>query len=919
MKEDLDTDLAAANTNAATDKGNTQGVLFQHREYFEHLFPDIGERKFLNIHWKTSRINPGTGKPWWGGRACRTIEEACSLVAWARCRSDIMDIYACTSTQRQCIDKVSKKGMPYRLPVRSSENAIAVNHLRFDLDTKGQDRNSYNSREEALAAFEEFRKIIGFPRPSMIVDSGGGYHIYYRFDRSLIPEEWQPLADALVESTKCHGLKCDTQVTTDLARLLRVAGTFNHKPEYGQPQPVQIVGTIIKDGYSVADIEKVLAPYIVATPWTAARNNVLNFPPRPQLPGESDLSAGLKVNLNEIRSAALAVPPAAISSEEDWMNKLARPLAHTASIYKSQADGIYEILKEASARAGAGKYDETENRTRFDRYVAESFNHERPITISTLFDVAKKYNWKGWQPETVVQMSMTSPATASEGPGAKWASEHSSSGDGPCFADPYAEFVGPAFPFSILPPVLNDFVNAQHRAMGADPAAIAMSAIAAVAGAASAETRIQAGSSWDEPPIIWVGIIGLPSAMKTPVIDKVTKPLRRIDTERDRAWRAAHSAWQQAKSSAAKGSGAPPGPEPKKPGRAIIDDVTAEKAAEILSRDPSGVLMVQDELAGFIDSFERYGNGAASRGFFLQSYNGGSYLKDRVGQGDKDKYAEIRVENLAIGVLGGIQPDRLSKLRNLTDDGLMQRFLPVAMQPAERGDENYPVAIVEMEYERLIRSVNAERARTYVFAPDAKDVRKRVLDKLHQLEQGGAFSQEMGGAIGKLKGYFSRLALTLEIADSHSAAVRDNTPPSPNAIVSRKNAEHAERLIFEFLLQHIFGLYDVIVGGGKDRDVIRAIADFILASTKDRLVPSDFTSSVRKLRGEPANKIAEWASRFVALGWLWAEGDIGTVKAWQVVPGLRSVFAERREKAKAGRAAAHEILRSMGGTKRGQR
>jgi hypothetical protein len=294
------------------------------------------------------------------------------------------------------------------------------------------------------------------------------------------------------------------------------------------------------------------------------------------------------------------------------------------------------------------------------------------------------------------------------------------------------------------------------------------------------------------------------------------------------------------------------------------------------------------------------------------------YLKDRVGQGANDKYAETRVENLAIGVLGGIQPDRLGKLRDLTDDGLLQRFLPVLMRPAERGDESYPVAIVEMEYERLIQSINGAGASMYAFAPDAEPVRKRVLDRLHELEHQGAFSPEMGGAIGKLKGYFSRLALTLQIAESHSAAVRGNTTPSPNPIVSRKNAEGAERLIFDFLLQHMVGLYDVIVGGGRDRDTVRMIADFILTSTKDRLVPSNFTSGVRKLRGEPANKIAEWASRFVAMGWLWAEADVGTAKAWLVMPGLRSFFAERREKAQAGRAAAHHILKSIGGTKRAQ-
>ena len=35
--------------------------------------------------------------------------------------------------------------------------------------------------------------------------------------------------------------------------------------------------------------------------------------------------------------------------------------------------------------------------------------------------------------------------------------------------DPYADFCGPEFPLDVLPPTLAKFVEAHHRAMGADP------------------------------------------------------------------------------------------------------------------------------------------------------------------------------------------------------------------------------------------------------------------------------------------------------------------------------------------------------------------------------------------------------------------------------------------------------------------
>jgi hypothetical protein len=474
------------------------------------------------------------------------------------------------------------------------------------------------------------------------------------------------------------------------------------------------------------------------------------------------------------------------------------------------------------------------------------------------------------------------------------------------FADPWAEFVGPRFPLSILPSPLQSLVEAEHRAMGADPSAIAMAGITAVAGGMHAETHVRAGDGWNEKPILWTALLGPPSAMKSPIIQKSTTPLRKIDHHRDATYRQQYAAWKQGKA-----SGSPPGPCPAKPARLLIQDATPEKVAEILSRDPAGALMVHDELAGWLGSFERYSNGQASRGFHLQTWNGGPYFKDRVGQGARDEYAEIRVDNLALSVLGGIQPDRLAALRDLTSDGLLQRFLPVLMRPPERGDEKHPVLAAENDYAKLINLLQGAPPRRYEFDAAAANVRTRVLDRLFELEQVEGFSSALIGAIGKLKGYYARLALVLHAAGEH-AAIMQGQSQSYGADIPRPTAEAAEHLLFDFLLPHIFGLYDVIADGGKERETVRAIASYILAGDRDRLRPSDLTTGVRKLRGEPQIKIAEWASRFCAMGWLRPENDAPTPAAWLVVPGLREHFAERREQACIARAHDHAILKAGG-------
>jgi hypothetical protein len=396
-----------------------------------------------------------------------------------------------------------------------------------------------------------------------------------------------------------------------------------------------------------------------------------------------------------------------------------------------------------------------------------------------------------------------------------------------------------------------------------------------------------------------------------------------------------------------------PSPPPVKPPRCIIMDATPEKIAEILSRDPSGSLMVHDELASLLGSFERYNTGHSSRAFYLSSWNGGPFLKDRVGKGKNDLDAEIRVGNLALGTLGGIQPDRLAKLGDLTSDGLLQRFIPVLMQAAERGDEYHPVAQAEADYEKLIKSINDAPPQNYHFDDDALEVRDRVIDYLHKLETVDGFSPALIGAVGKLKGYFARICLVLHIARQHDplnsnqwledgCTLLPNLTPAererccklfgldPNepleslsagintsTAISRQTAEAAQKLLRQFLLPHTFGLYDVVVNGGQDREQLRSIGDFILASNKDRLRPSDFTAGVRALRGQPEQKIREWLGRFWAMGWLEPEeGKPGVPpKGWLVVPGLREHFVERRKRAQEAKADAHAILKA-GGSRR---
>lgn len=72
---------------------------------------------------------------------------------------------------------------------------------------------------------------------------------------------------------------------------------------------------------------------------------------------------------------------------------IARALAHTASVYPAWGEELWAILDEACKRASG--YDVADNRQRWERYISEANKRNNPITIGTVFHLAKLAGWQG--------------------------------------------------------------------------------------------------------------------------------------------------------------------------------------------------------------------------------------------------------------------------------------------------------------------------------------------------------------------------------------------------------------------------------------------------------------------------------------------------------------------------------------------
>lgn len=93
----------------------------------------------------------------------------------------------------------------------------------------------------------------------------------------------------------------------------------------------------------------------------------------------------------------------------------------------------------------------------------------------------------------------------------------------------------------------------------------------------------------------------------------------------------------------------------------------------MLNENPHGLLLIRDELLGFLAKMESEEYQSEAH-FIWRRLNGdGKYTYDRIGLGT------IPIENCALSIIGGIQPARIAQLvrgaaTGISDDELIQRL-----------------------------------------------------------------------------------------------------------------------------------------------------------------------------------------------------------------------------------------------------
>ena len=494
------------------------------------------------------------------------------------------------------------------------------------------------------------------------------------------------------------------------------------------------------------------------------------------------------------------------------------------------------------------------------------------------------------------------------------------------FSEPlnvFTELPAPPLRADMLPDAIARYATDQAELIGVSVAMIAMPALVSCASVLHDGITIQPKrheTGWRESARLWCAVVCDPSGRKSPSINRAVKRLKKINKElcdeNERKTGEYMMALDDYKDGAkkAKKSGES---EPKKPDapekkRLIVEDVTIEALSEILKHNSRGVLCIQDELSGWFGSMDAYSGGKAAnkdRAHWLESYNGGHRMVDRVMRGS------LSIPNWSTSMIGGIQPDMIRRIaKNMGEDGLMQRFMIVIGGNAGDESDRPEDVAAKRAYSGLIDSLYALQPSEdpVLLSEDAHIVRERLNVFSRDLI---AYSSLPGGLkshLGKWSGLFARLLLLFHAIECAEAGVY----PAMRS-VSGALAERVERLMTDFLLPHAISYYTDVIGEATDMEHIRWIAGWILAVKLERVENRELTQAYRAWRG-----IDQWRRARIMLaledyGWILPTTDPKPGRnmpgSWAVNPVAHDLYSGACEAEKAKRQAVRDRVESLRG------
>lgn len=261
---------------------------------------------------------------------------------------------------------------------RQSANVSGAWAFWLDIDcgaAKAANGTGYATCEASLQALTDFCKKAELPRPTHIVNSGSGLHVYWALVSVLPSEFWPTNAKKLKALTKNLGFLADDTRTADITSVLRVPGTLNFK--YEPPRAVELVSASSEFIPTATMLRAIDVAYLRLCPVALDHHTFSSND------GESALATNQRTISKSVsaKNANLKLLRVVLSCLDadmgyfDWF-RVCAGVSHESGGHE---DG-FELFDQWSS-TGEKYRDSRETRSKWDSL---SLDHPNPVTMATL-------------------------------------------------------------------------------------------------------------------------------------------------------------------------------------------------------------------------------------------------------------------------------------------------------------------------------------------------------------------------------------------------------------------------------------------------------------------------------------------------------------------------------------------------------
>jgi hypothetical protein len=366
------------------------------------------------------------------------------------------------------------------------------------------------------------------------------------------------------------------------------------------------------------------------------------------------------------------------------------------------------------------------------------------------------------------------------------------------------------FPMDSMPTILHPLVHAASKSIVCPKDYVAIPLLTTLGGTIGRAYELEVKEGYRESTVLWTVAVGKPGSAKSPALKiatsgaylaqnrymtEYTQKMEQYEKDK-KVYKKELKQWER------NGHGHPP-VEPETPilKRNVVSDSTVEALAPIMRDNPRGVMLLRDELAGWITSMNQYKNGKGGDvPFYLESWSGGPVSVDRKSMGQP-----LIIPKTYLTVCGTCQPETFKTMlgKSRQDDGFSARLLPYYPEDtqgywSDEGIDQSLFAPINRLYElfsgfdMIEDQWGNQESNILTFSGCGKEVFKDAMKRHHQLKQDYCLTGTVESAWAKQRGHIARLALIIHMIRFHSDETR-------NINVDKESVLMAERLSLYFL------------------------------------------------------------------------------------------------------------------------